>query len=242
MAPTWPEALPSCSGRQAEQVATVAGPRPGLRTRRARPAAASDLDLVRGMRGGDAPAFAQLVDRYHGPLLRLAQAFLRDRAAAEEVVQDTWVGVLEGLPSFEGRSSLKTWLFRILSNRARSRRGREWRSIPFSALEPAGGPAGPSVEPERFDASGAWTDPPGRWEEESPDSLLLRAEVRAALEAAIEDLPPGQRAVLVLRDVEGLEPEAIRQVLDLGASNQRVLLHRARSKVRRALEVHFRGG
>ncbi len=196
-----------------------------------------DQVLVQRVLGGDRSAFAELVDRYHGRLLRLARAFLRDEAVAEEVVQDTWVGILDGLARFEQRSSLETWMFRILSNRSKTRMAREWRSVPFTALEPAGGPDEPAVEPGRFDACGRWTDPPGRWDEDS----LLRAETRAALEAAISDLKPSQRAVLTLRDVEGLEAEEVCEALGITSSNQRVLLHRARAKVRRALEKHFRG-
>ena len=196
--------------------------------------------LIDRVLGGDRQAFASLVDRYHGPLLRLAGLFVRNRAAAEEVVQDTWIGVLEGLEGFEGRSSLKTWIFRILANRARTRAERDARSVPFSALAGAEGEE-PAVEPQRFDQKGHWTDAPGEWDEESPEKLALRGETMAVLETAMAALPAGQRAVLTLRDVEGMEADDICNVLGITLTNQRVLLHRARSKVRRALERHMRG-
>jgi len=196
--------------------------------------------LIDRVLGGDRQAFASLVDRYHGPLLRLAGLFVRNRAAAEEVVQDTWIGVLEGLEGFEGRSSLKTWIFRILANRARTRAERDARSVPFSALAGAEGEE-PAVEPQRFDQKGHWTDAPGEWDEESPEKLALRGETMAVLETAMAALPAGQRAVLTLRDVEGMEADDICNVHGITLTNQRVLLHRARSKVRRALERHMRG-
>jgi len=195
--------------------------------------------LIDRVLGGDREAFASLVDRYSGPLLRLASLFLRDRAAAEEVVQDTWIGVLEGLEGFEGRSSLKTWIFRILANRARTRAVRDARSVPFSALAGAEDDE-PAVEPERFSQGGHWTDPPRRWDEETPEKLAERRETMAVAEEAIAALPAGQRAVLTLRDVEGMEADDICNVLGITLTNQRVLLHRARSRVRRALERHMR--
>lgn len=189
---------------------------------------------------GEGAAFASLVDRYHGKMLRLALLFVKDPAAAEEVAQDAWIGVLEGLATFEGRSSLKTWIFRILANRARTRATRDARSVPFSALAGAEGDD-PAVEPERFDQAGHWSDGPGRWDEESPEKLALRRETMAVLETAMAGLPAGQRAVLTLRDVEGMEADDICNVLGITVTNQRVLLHRARSRVRRALDRHMRG-
>ncbi len=202
----------------------------------------SDAALVERVLRGDEAAFGTLVGRYAGALLRLAQVFARDRAVAEEAVQETWMAVLDGLESFERRSSFKTWLFRILSNRAKTRAQREGRTVPFSALSNADPELEPSVDPERFDSSGRWDDPPGEWEENTPERIVLRAETRTVLEQAMAELPEAQRAVLTLRDLEGLETEDICNLLGITVTNQRVLLHRARSKVRRALERHLSKG
>ncbi len=199
-----------------------------------------DTGLVRRLRAGDRTAFPGLVRRHGGALLRFARVFVRDEAVAEEVVQDTWMAVLEGLDEFEGRASFKTWLYRILANRARTRAVREGRSVPFSALErPEDGES--AVDPERFDAAGMWRDPPVAWTDETPEHLALAAESRAVMEAAVAALPPVQRAVLVLRDEDGLETEEICNLLGLTVTNQRVLLHRARTRVRQALEEHAKG-
>ncbi len=199
-----------------------------------------DAGLVSRVLAGDRTSFAGLVRRHGGALLRFARVFVRDEAVAEEVVQDTWMAVLEGLDEFEGRASFKTWLFRILANRARTRAVREGRSVPFSALERAEDGES-AVEPERFDAAGMWRDPPVAWTDETPERLALAAESRAVMEAAVAALPPVQRAVLVLRDEDGLETEEICNLLGLTVTNQRVLLHRARTRVRQALEEHAKG-
>lgn len=204
-------------------------------------AAVDDAELVRRIRAGDRSAFTGLVRRHGGALLRLARVFVHDEALAEEVVQDTWVAVLDGLDAFEGRAAFKTWLYRILANRARTRATREGRTVPFSALA-AGDEDAPSLDPERFDDAGTWRDPPIGWSEETPERLALAAETRAVMEAAVAALPPGQRAVLVLRDEDGLETEEICNLLGLTVTNQRVLLHRARTRVRQAIEAHMRGG
>jgi len=198
-----------------------------------------DAALVRAARDGDREAFGTLVDRHGGALLRFARLFLRDGAAAEETVQDTWLAALDGIERFEGRSSFKTWIFRIAANRARTRAVKDGRTVPFSALEPADADEG--VDPARFKENGHWSDPPSGWREESPERLVLLAETRGVLEAAIAELPESQRAVLVLRDVEGEEAEEICALLDITVTNQRVLLHRARTRVRAALERHMRG-
>jgi RNA polymerase sigma-70 factor, ECF subfamily len=204
-------------------------------------ATAADRRLVAALLAGDEEAFAELVDRYNAPMLRLAMAYVRTPSAAEEVVGDTWVGVLRGLPSFQGRSSLKTWIFRILVNQAKTRGVRESRSVPFSSL---GGDAGPAVDADRFlpDAdpayAGHWAVPPRRWDE-LPEARLLSIETRQQVLAAIDRLPPAQRDVITLRDVEGWSAAEVRDALDLTESNQRVLLHRARSKVRARLEDYF---
>jgi RNA polymerase sigma-70 factor (ECF subfamily) len=199
-----------------------------------------DAELVRRIRTGDRTAFTGLVRRHGGALLRLARVFVRDEPLAEEVVQDTWVAVLDGLDGFEGRASFKTWVYRILANRARTRATREGRTVPFSALA-AGDDDAPGLNPERFDEGGMWRDPPVGWSEETPERLALAAETRAVMEAAVAALPPGQRAVLVLRDEDGLETEEICNLLGLTVTNQRVLLHRARTRVRQAIEAHMRG-
>lgn len=198
---------------------------------------APDLDeddrrTLAALRAGDEQAFADLVRRYQGPLLRVAMSYVRPRSAAEEVVQETWLGVLRGLDGFEGRSSLRTWIFRILQNRARTRGVRESRSLPFSAL----GQGDPAVEPERFAGDGSWSAPPAG---DIPDAALLTAEARSLVLTAIEQLPPQQRAVITLRDVEGWSAAEVRDALELSEGNERVLLHRARARVRAALEPYF---
>jgi RNA polymerase sigma-70 factor (ECF subfamily) len=201
------------------------------------PPAGSDPEaaLVARLRAGDEAAFMELVALYHAPLVRLAQSFVPSRAVAEEVAQETWLGVLNGIDRFEGRSSLKTWIFRILVNRARTRGVREARSVPFSSLET---PDGPTVDADRFGEAGQWTVPPRSWEGE-PEGRLLARETRGVIDAAIEKLPPAQRQVITLRDIEGLGAEETRRMLDLTDGNQRVLLHRARSRVREALEEYL---
>jgi len=198
-----------------------------------------DSVLLRRLLDGDEASFTGLVDQYHGRLVRLARSFVKDQATAEEVVQETWLGVLKGLPRFEGRSALKTWIFRILVNRAKTRGVREARTVPFSELGDPEGGAEPAVDPARFRPSGRWADPPRRWEDDTPETLLLRAEARRHLEAAIERLPARQRAVLVLRDIERVSAAEVCNILGIADTNQRVLLHRARSALHRALERYL---
>ncbi len=180
-----------------------------------------------------------LIGRYHGSLLRVALVFVGDRAVAEEVVQETWVAVLNGLSSFERRSSLRTWLFAILRNRARTRAVREKRSIPFSALGDPEMNEEPAVESTRFTSDGMWAVPPGSWGADNPEEQLLRQETMAVLHAAMAELPAQQRAVVTLRDVEGLNSDEVCDALQVSEANQRVLLHRARSRLRAALERYF---
>ena len=206
-------------------------------------AAPDDARLYRALRAGDEGAFIALVERYHAPLLRLAMTYVRDCSVAEEVVQETWLGVLRGLERFERRSLVKTWIFRILTNTAKTRAVRERRSVPFSSLT-SGTDDGPSVEPERFLAAthpvwpGHWASPPRSWDD-IPERHLESKEVREVIEAAIAALPPVQGQVISLRDIEGWSSEEVCELLELSAANQRVLLHRARSKVRAALERFF---
>ena len=199
----------------------------------------AESQLVEALRAGDERAFEQLVDAYHAAMLRLALSFVRSRAVAEEVVQDAWLGVLNGIGRFEGRSSLKTWIFRIVANRAKTRAEREGRTLPFSALAEAG-EEGPSVDPERFLRpdhrwAGHWAGYPRRFDT-SPEARLLSDEARGLIDEAIAALPPAQRLVITLRDVQGFASDEVCNVLELSETNQRVLLHRARSRVRAALE------
>jgi RNA polymerase sigma-70 factor (ECF subfamily) len=205
------------------------------------PARESEEQLVAALQAGDEAAFATLVDRYQPSLVRLARMYVRDQSTAEEVAQETWLAVLKGIDRFEGRSSFKTWLFRILTNRAKTRGQRESRSVPFSSL--GGDSDDPAVDPDRFrpegeQYAGGWKQFPVPWEGD-PEERLLAGEARALILDTIEKLPPNQRAVITLRDIEGFGSEEVRNVLDVSDTNQRVLLHRARSKVRRALEQYL---
>jgi RNA polymerase sigma-70 factor (ECF subfamily) len=214
----------------------------GSRRLRVRPAEHNpppdpDAALLDRLRAGDEAAFMELVERHHAALVRLAQSFVSSRAVAEEVAQETWLGVLNGIDRFEGRSSLKTWIFRILVNRAKTRGEREARSVPFSSLAPEA-EGEPTVDPDRFVRAGAWSSPPRPWEGE-PVERLLAGEARDVIDAAIEMLPTLQRQVITLRDLDGLEAAEVADVLDITDGNQRVLLHRARGTVRQALEDYL---
>jgi RNA polymerase sigma-70 factor, ECF subfamily len=193
-------------------------------------------ELVAALRAGDESAFRELIAMYHAMLVRVARAYVPTQTAAEEVAADTWLAVLEGIDRFQERSSLKTWIFRILTNKAKTRGMRERRSLPFSALESDES----SVDPDRFHGPehrwpGHWAAPPQGF----PEERLLAAETREVVEQAIERLPPAQRAVISLRDIEGWDAEEVRNALTLSETNQRVLLHRARSAVRAALESYL---
>jgi RNA polymerase sigma-70 factor (ECF subfamily) len=200
-----------------------------------------DSQLVAALRAGDEAAFARIVREWHPSLLRVAQIFVPSRAIAEDVVQETWLRVLGALDRFEGRSSLKTWVFRILVNTAKTRAQREGRVLPFSALNNPGRIPEAAVDPDRFRPEdderypGHWSAPP----RELPEERLLAAETRALIAAAIDALPPTQAAVIRLRDVDGWSSEEVRNALDITEVNQRVLLHRARAKVRQALEDYL---
>ncbi len=194
--------------------------------------------LVEALRRGDEQAFASLVRQFHSSLLRLAMSYVATREQAEDAVAETWLGVLNGIDRFEGRSSLKTWIFRILVNRAKTKGVREQRSIPFSSLEDEGEPTGPSVDPARFAGAGNWAAPPQSWEG-LPEDRLLSAETRSVVDEAIARLPDMQRAVITLRDVRGCTAQEAGDILGLTEVNQRVLLHRARSKVRARLEEYL---
>jgi RNA polymerase sigma-70 factor, ECF subfamily len=212
------------------------------------PDARHEARLLDALRASDESAFVDVVDRYSPSLLRVATLFVSSRGVAEEVVQETWLGVIRGLDRFEGRSSLKTWIFRILVNTAKTRGRREGRSVPFSALwSPAEDPGEPSVDPDRFLGADdprwphMWASYPSGFSEH-PEQRLERSEVRGRVGAAIEGLPPAQREVITLRDVDGFGSEEVCELLGISEGNQRVLLHRARAKVRRTLEPYFEGG
>lgn len=196
-----------------------------------------DFALIEALRHGDETAFVEVVARYQASLLRVALIYVPTRALAEEAVQETWIGVLKGLRRFEGRSSLKTWLFSILMNQARTIAQREGRyeQVAFDeALEPEEA----AVAPERFQNAGHWQDAPTSWDA-LPEAVLLSKETRRYLQKAIDGLPENQRLVITLRDVEMLTAEEVCNMLRVSETNQRVLLHRARSKVRRALEGYL---
>jgi len=190
-----------------------------------------DAELLRRLRAGDEQAFVVLVERYNGSMLRLAASFVPSRAVAEEVVQDTWLAVLRGLPAFEGRASLRTWMFTILVNRARTTGTREQRTIPVAD-------AGPVVDASRFGPDGAWSAPPEHWIEEAEDRIEAE-KLGGVLRVAIDGLPGRQRDVVLLRDVEGMSSAEVCDVLSISEANQRVLLHRGRGKLRQVLETEL---
>jgi RNA polymerase sigma-70 factor, ECF subfamily len=213
-----------------------------LRYSRAVPgAAAAEGQLLDALRAGDENAFRALVREHHSSLVRVARIYVSSLAAAEEVAQETWLGVLNGLDRFEGRSSLRTWIFRILTNIAKTRAQRDGRTLPFSALQDPARVPEPSVDADRF------LDPehlrwPGHWAvkpEPWPEEALVATETRERLAEAIEALPASQRAVISLRDLEGWDSAEVCNALGISETNQRVLLHRARSKVRAALESYL---
>jgi RNA polymerase sigma-70 factor, ECF subfamily len=201
----------------------------------------SDEQLLEGLRRGDERAFVELVERHQPLMLRVARRYVRSPAVAEEVVQETWLGVLRGLSRFEGRAALKTWIFRILVNRAVTRAEREGRIVPFSSL--AGPDDEPAVDPDRFRPAGdpyqgGWKTFPLSWDA-LPEERLLARETLALVARAIADLPERQHTVILMRDIEGWSAEEVCSALEISEANQRVLLHRARSKVRRTLESYL---
>jgi RNA polymerase sigma-70 factor (ECF subfamily) len=201
----------------------------------------ADARLVDGLRRKDESAFAELMRMYGAAMLRVARMYVSSRAVAEEVVAEAWLAVLNGIDRFEGRSSLKTWLFRIVANTAKTRGVREARTIPLSAL--GDDESESAVDVDRFlgpDARfpGHWSAPPQSWAG-PPEERLIADETLGVIERAIEQLPPLQSAVITMRDVEGFSADEVRNALDISETNQRVLLHRARSKVRRALEEYL---
>lgn len=193
-----------------------------------------DAELLSRLRAGDEGAFAELAGKYHSAMLSLARGYVPTGAVAEEVVQDAWVGVLRGIDRFEHRSTLRTWLFRILVNRAISAGVRERRSVPVDDLEPV-------VDASRFDAGGTWQVPPEPWADQVDDRVIA-AKMAARIRAAIGELPLHQREVVTLRDVQGLSSEEVCAILGISQANQRVLLHRGRGKLREIIESEFGRG
>jgi RNA polymerase sigma-70 factor, ECF subfamily len=193
---------------------------------------ATDGELLLRLRSGDERAFVSLVECYQEQMLRLAASFVPSRAVAEEVVQDTWLALLRGLDTFEGRSSLKTWLFSILLNQARTTGSREHRSVPVADPEPA-------VDPARFDVSGHWAEPPEHWTE-AIEGRLAAGKLADRIRELMDELPARQREVVILRDVEEMSSEEVCSVLAISDGNQRVLLHRGRSRLRQLFEDEFR--
>jgi RNA polymerase sigma-70 factor (ECF subfamily) len=205
--------------------------------------ASDEAELLARLRSGDERAFEALVDRHYGTMLAVARGYVKSRAVAEEVVQEAWLGVLKGLDRFEGRSSLRTWIIRIVVNIAQTRGAREARSVPLSSLAPEGDET--AVDPDRFRGSddafpGHWRGYPSDWQA-LPEQSLLGRETLALVMAVVAELPPAQRQVITLRDMSGFSSEEVCAALDVSAGNQRVLLHRARSRVRSALEGHLDG-
>ena len=190
-----------------------------------------DPALVARLRTGEESAFETLVNRYDAAMRRVASNFVRTPATADDVVQETWLAVIRGLDGFEGRSSLSTWIFRILVNRARTRASRDARSVPFSALESDDQPA---VDPEAFGGDGRWRSAPPRLDAD-PEASLLSEELRSHLVEAVERLAPAQRVVVTLRDLVGLDADDVCSLLEISDGNQRVLLHRARARIRTEL-------
>jgi RNA polymerase sigma-70 factor (ECF subfamily) len=206
-----------------------------------------EADLLTRLREGDQSAFEELVDRYHSAIVRFARLYVATQELAEDVAQETWLGVLRGLDRFEGRSTLKTWIFRIAANRAQTKGKREARTIPFAALASAEASADEPVDLDRFlpidDSAhpGGWSTLPANWDEQ-PEGRLLSDETLRVVREAIEQLPPMQAMVITLRDLQQWSSQEVREALDISEANQRVLLHRARTKVRRALEEYFAAG
>ncbi len=207
-----------------------------------------EQELIDGLTRGDEASFLLLVEQYHRSMLRIAMLYVHDHILAEEIVQETWISVLQNIKGFQGRSSLKTWIFNILINIARRSWKRENRSIPFSLLQDAElADAEMSVDADRFFPAdhpykpGLWAIPPRAWDL-PPEEYVLNHEIQVCIQKSIDELPQYQRFVITLRDIEGWTSEQVCSVLELSEANQRVLLHRARSKVRRALEKYFEGG
>jgi len=198
-----------------------------------KPPLPADAELIPKLLAGDETAYAQVVRAYHGLMIHLARAIVGE-AFADEVAQEAWVAVLRALPRFERRSSLKTWILRIVSNTAKSRLRHESRSVSLDDTMSEQ----PIVDPARFKSNAHWASPPAMWHADTPDALLASSQLRSCIDAALRALPPMQRAVVSLRDMQGMDMETICKVLEVSESNGRVLLHRARSRIQQAIEEH----
>ena len=215
-------------------------------SRVAQVAAADDRSVIDALRRGDETAFARVVDHYHASLRRVARLYVSNHAVADDIVQDTWLSVIQGIRAFEGRSSLKTWIFRILINCAKTRAVREGRTVPRARFDEEVEVAAAAVAPDSFQAADQRAER-GQWTRSrpdlgaSPERRLLAREARARLQNAIAALPEHQRLVLILRDVEGCSTEEVSNALGFQETNTRVLLHRARARVRAALEPYLKG-
>ena len=201
-----------------------------------------DDELIAALRAGDAAAFAGMLDAWSAPMLRLARSFVSTHASAEDVVQETWLAVLKGLEGFRGRSTVKTWVYRILVNTARKRGGHEHRSIPWTSLLPTDEDHGPTIDPARFQGPGGaypghWRDAPQAWP--SPEGTALALEIREVIAGVLDELPARQRAVIHLRDVADHTAAEVCDILQISAANQRVLLHRARATMRERLAAYL---
>lgn len=195
-----------------------------------------ESDLLERLRSGDDATFRELIRKHQTSLVGVAQAFVKNRATAEEVVQDTWLALVEGLDSFEGRSSLKNWIFAILANKARTRAVRDGRVVAAGKLTGDAEDDEPVVDPSRFDASGHWSDPPRSWDEVTPERIVSGRQIWAHVRDAIDELPEAQKSVIILRDVEQMDAAEVRDILGVSDANQRVLLHRARAQIRQFTE------
>jgi len=207
-----------------------------------------ESDLVERLRRGDEEAFAHIIDLYHGQLRRIARLYVDTDELAEEVLQETWIAVFKGIDRFSGKSALKTWIFSILLNRARSIGRKESRSVTFSELVAhATGRDEPSVDPDQFlgpdhpQWPGHWANPPQRWNRD-PEGDLMRKEVLGVVEKALDELPDSYRQIILMRDVYGFSSAEVCNTMEISETNQRVLLHRARARIRRALDMHLGGG
>ena len=204
-----------------------------------------DSALLARLMQGDEGAFAELVTRHHSALIRMAMGHVADREVAEEVVQDTWMAVIEGLDRFEGRSSLRTWIFGIMIHKAKDRGIREKRHVNFSSFESVDDEGDEAVDPSRFHQSGEWADhwafPPQPWDDQTPEKLMASQQAVSAMQKAIEALPKNLKEVLILRDVEGIEAKEVCELLKITETNLYVRLHRARERVRQAVETYLEG-
>jgi RNA polymerase sigma-70 factor, ECF subfamily len=202
-----------------------------------------DQALIDRLRLGDEGAFDEVVTRHHGALVHMAMGYVADRDMAEEVVQDTWMAIVEGLDRFEGRSSFRTWMFGILIHKAKDRGVREKRHTTFSAFESLDEEGDEAVDPARFHQSGEcaghWVFPPQPWDEQTPEKLLASRQATDCMQQAIAELPPTLREVLILRDVEGVDSREVCELLRITETNLYVRLHRARERVRRAIELYL---